>query len=91
MDEDYWVVVCSRCHCASCWHGEFLCEEARDADVRQLPASKLRQLGHEHPHHFSKANIRRVTGADPEPVERRALPTERQPYEAPAIVHTEDL
>jgi hypothetical protein len=31
IDETDIITVCDACLCASCWHGEFMCEEAQTA------------------------------------------------------------
>jgi hypothetical protein len=62
---DYPVTVCAACLCASCWHGEFMCQRSRSADVTTRKASELVALGREHPSCFSREKIREVTGADP--------------------------
>lgn len=48
-DEDRLVTVCANCNQACCWHGEFLCEEARVSGTVELPVSKLRELALENP------------------------------------------
>ena len=42
------VLVCSQCARASCWYGEFMCEDARGAGLRILTVSDLRKLDREH-------------------------------------------
>lgn len=56
------VTVCSACLRASCWHGEFMCSEARSAGTREMAASDLDALGKEHPSHYSPEQIARVCG-----------------------------
>jgi hypothetical protein len=63
---DYDVTVCAACLTASCWHGEFMCDKARSADVTTLKASELRRLGREHPDNFSPEKLFAVTGREPE-------------------------
>lgn len=62
---DYWVTVCAACLCASCWHGEFMCQQSRDADTAERRASELRTLKREHRHHYSRKKLREVTGCEP--------------------------
>lgn len=62
---DYMVTVCASCLTASCWHGEFMCEKARYANITMLTASKLRELDREHPDHFSPEKLLSVTGSVP--------------------------
>jgi len=35
------VTVCGACHQASCWQGKFFCEQARTADILNLPLATL--------------------------------------------------
>jgi hypothetical protein len=62
---DYLVWVCSECLRASCWHGEFTCEDEKLATITRRLASELRALGREHPSHFSPEKIRKVSGSYP--------------------------
>lgn len=66
--EDYFVTVCDKCLCASCWHGDFLCQESQSAGTCETLASTLIKLGNENPEHFSREKIRQVTGSDPKPI-----------------------
>lgn len=59
---DYYVTVCSACRCASCWHGEFMCQASRNASTTEVPASELRRERREHPGCFSVARLREVCG-----------------------------
>lgn len=65
--DDYMVTVCAACKRASCWHGEIMCEDARRAGTVKLPASSLRDLRKEHATYYSRENLVKVTGFDPEP------------------------
>ena len=65
MRADYDVTVCSSCLRASCWHGEFYCEMARNAGITTRKASELRRLKLEHSSHFTKRKIEQVTGNRP--------------------------
>lgn len=56
------ITVCDKCLCASCWHGEFMCVDSRDAGTVQKTSKELRALDREHPEHFSRANVERVCG-----------------------------
>lgn len=56
------INVCAACKKASCWLGEFMCDEARYADVHALPVGRLRQLNREHPDYWA-AEIRARFGA----------------------------
>lgn len=61
-DPDRPITVCAACRCASCWHGEFYCEDAKAADVTEVPRRVLIAEGNEHPGHFSDAKIAEVWG-----------------------------
>ena len=50
------VTVCSECLTASCWHGEFMCDGAKYADIKEMPKSELKKLGLEHPSHWDKSS-----------------------------------
>ena len=44
MDKEKTITVCSACHRACCWHGEFMCDEARDAGTEEKTRSELVEL-----------------------------------------------
>jgi hypothetical protein len=64
-DPDYEVVVCSSCLTASCWHGEFMCQESQTANIKTMKARELRKLGIEHESNYSIEKLRLVTGREP--------------------------
>lgn len=51
-DDDRLVTVCDKCKCASCWHGEFMCDDAKGAGIVDLPVSTLREMALEHPRYW---------------------------------------
>lgn len=59
---DYLVTVCDACSRASCWHGEFMCEDAAGAGTKDVLASELRTLKAEHSSHFTRKELMRVCG-----------------------------
>lgn len=61
-DGDRKVVVCASCRTASCWHGEFMCDDAHEADVTTLTVRELLELKLEHPDNFSVEKVRAVCG-----------------------------
>lgn len=61
MSRDYLVTICAECLCASCWHGTFMCQKARSADVRTVKASEM-PLGPEHPSYYSPRRLLEVEG-----------------------------
>lgn len=62
-DRDYFVTVCDACRCASCWHGEFMCQESMTAGTVDVLASVLRAEGREHPGCFSVEKLMEVCGS----------------------------
>ena len=52
--DDGLVVVCDACLCASCWQGEFFCEQYRSAGTTKLPISKLKEMAQESPHYWEE-------------------------------------
>ena len=60
MASERMVTACDKCLRACCWHGIFLCDDARYAGTVDKPASELVALGREHPDYFSEEAVRRV-------------------------------
>jgi len=54
LKDDDIITVCSECLQASCWHGEFMCDEARDAGITQKTVRELKELNLEHPDNWVK-------------------------------------
>ena len=48
------IAVCDECWKASCWHGIFMCDAAREADVIFKTAKELRELGLENEDYWHK-------------------------------------
>lgn len=46
------ITVCDKCFTACCWHGDFMCDEARYAGTVEKSVGELRKLGLEHPSHW---------------------------------------
>ncbi len=59
---DYYVTVCSVCRCASCWHGELMCDSARYAGTIEVLASVLRGEDREHASNFTIRKLEAVCG-----------------------------
>ncbi len=51
------ITVCAECLQASCWQGEFMCDEARYADITEKTVGELREISMEHPDYW-KADLR---------------------------------
>jgi hypothetical protein len=49
MNDTDLITVCDRCLCATCWQGEFMCDEAQTAGTVKKPRAELVALGREHP------------------------------------------
>lgn len=62
VDDERMVEVCDRCLCASCWQGDAMCEEARDAGTIRMSVAALKALKFEHPDWYSVERIREVEG-----------------------------
>lgn len=62
-ERDYYVEVCSACLCASCWHGEFMCQVSDNAGTRKMKASELRRMGLENEDRFSRERLMLVCGS----------------------------
>ncbi len=60
--KDKLIEVCSECLKASCWHGEFMCDESRDAGTILKPISELANLKLEHPDNWSDKNLLAICG-----------------------------
>lgn len=44
LPDDFRITVCSECKRACCWQGEFMCDGARNADIRQKTIGELKSL-----------------------------------------------
>ena len=62
MDDDRKVWVCAACLCASCWHGEFYCQQYRNANIVEKTVKELNELNYEHPSHYSISKIKQIYG-----------------------------
>jgi len=49
------VTVCAACHRAACWHGEFMCDEAKDAGTEERTVEELEALALESPHYWEES------------------------------------
>lgn len=55
LNETDLVIVCDECLQASCWLGEFMCEESRDAGTTEKSVKELRKLGYEHSDYWKRS------------------------------------
>lgn len=60
------IQVCSSCKTASCWYGEFMCQDSKSADVELMTVSQLTALHREHPENWSDKKMQSIYG-DPNP------------------------
>ena len=49
MEDSDTVTVCDKCLMASCWQGEFMCDESKTAGTIEKPIRELKKLNLEHP------------------------------------------
>ena len=59
------IEVCDKCKRASCWYGEFMCDEAQNAGTIKLPISKLREFNYEDASYWSDEKLKEVYGVIP--------------------------
>lgn len=43
------IIVCDNCLTASCWHGDFMCDDARISGTIEKTVGELKKLKLEHP------------------------------------------
>jgi hypothetical protein len=60
--DDVMITVCAECRRASCWHAIFFCENARTADIVDVPRSVLLAEKREHPSYLSDEHLKKVYG-----------------------------
>jgi hypothetical protein len=56
------IEVCSECFRASCWHGEFMCDDSQSAGTVLKTVSELSSLGLENSHHYENEKLVAVYG-----------------------------
>ena len=54
MSDSKKIIVCDACLQASCWQGEFMCEQAREAGTTEKTREELIELELEHPSYWDK-------------------------------------
>lgn len=62
MPKERLITVCDSCLRASCWHGEFFCEQHKEAGTKKLTESELNTLNLEHPSNYSHEKVLKVCG-----------------------------
>jgi len=61
-DDNRYVTVCDHCLQASCWQGEFYCDDYKTAGTIRLPIKYLRLRNLEHDSYWEAARILRIEG-----------------------------
>lgn len=61
-EKDRKVMVCDKCLKASCWYGEFMCDESQMAGTTVRTVAELEALGYEHPSYWSRDKFNEVYG-----------------------------
>jgi hypothetical protein len=62
MNDDSKVLVCDKCLRASCWYGEFFCDDAVGADLKIMTVGDLRKLNREHEDYWTDEKMIEVYG-----------------------------
>jgi len=58
------IEVCDSCGCASCWHGEFMCDGSQTASTMLKTVAVLDKMGIENKEHYSKERLFKIYGVD---------------------------
>lgn len=56
------VLVCDACLKASCWYGEFMCDDAVGAGLKIVEIEDLKGLNREHPEYWEDEYLIRIYG-----------------------------
>jgi hypothetical protein len=56
------VLVCDKCLKATCWYGEFMCDDSVSAGLKIMKVGDLRKLGLEHEDYWSDEYLIRIYG-----------------------------
>lgn len=64
------IQVCDRCLTASCWHGEFMCDEFQQAGTRYMEVTELRILDREHPDFWKTDEELASNGHEARPIQQ---------------------
>ena len=52
LKPEHLIHVCDNCLCATCWHGDLMCDHARSAGETVKTVAELRELGIEDESHW---------------------------------------
>lgn len=66
MNDKKIIEVCDKCKKASCWYGEFMCEENRNAGTKLVTISELKKLKYENEEYWSDEYMTKMYG-EPNP------------------------
>lgn len=51
------ITVCDKCLTATCWHGEFMCDQSHEAGTVEKTREELLALNREHPDHWEGREV----------------------------------
>lgn len=54
LQDDWTITVCDACNCATCWQGEFYCQEYKSAGTKEITIREARALNSENPTYWLK-------------------------------------
>lgn len=57
------IIVCDKCLKASCWYGDFMCEDAKSAGTKRIKISDLIKLNLEDSYYWSDMALLENYGA----------------------------
>ena len=63
QEENKLVEVCDKCLTASCWYGEFMCDEADCAGTIFVTVSELRKDNREDEYYWSDVCMEKIYGS----------------------------
>lgn len=62
MNHNKLIMVCSACKTASCWHGEFMCDDAKHADTELKTVAELHKFNLEREDRWSDQTMQEIYG-----------------------------
>lgn len=57
LKDDWTITVCAACSRATCWQGEFYCEDYRTAGTKEITIAEARRLNRENPTYWLKDDL----------------------------------
>jgi len=76
MNDNKIIEICSECLTASCWYGEFMCDEAREGGTIKKTVHELRELNLENEGNWSDERMEDIYGV-PYPHGYKGTPNEQ--------------